>query len=100
MADKVAAIVKQALQEPITDIGQLTEHDRRVLADAVRRGWLWKGRGGSYPVLKTVYARPGFDFTADRQRRIGELQALARLDAWRHGRSGIEYGRRGMLCTA
>lgn len=100
MADKVAAIVKRALSEPITDIGQLTDHDRRILADAVRRGWLWNGKGGSYPIPKTVYARPGFDFSADRQRRVGELQALARVDAFRRARGAVESQRRGMLCLA
>lgn len=65
-------IVKRALVYTVTDIGQITAADRSELEAAVRKGWLSKGRGGSFPVLKTVYARPRFDFMAERALYVRE----------------------------
>jgi len=73
-------IVKRALVDTVTDIGQLTPTERRTLARYVKRGWLSKGKGGPYPRLKTVYACPGFDFDASRERYIEHAMKLAALD--------------------
>ena len=67
------AIVKRALAEPVTDIGQLTKIERAALRHYVRRGCLVCGPGGPYPSLKTVYARPGYDFVGERQRAIQRM---------------------------
>ena len=69
-----SAIVLRALTETVTDIGQLSEQELRDLKRAVKRGILTKAKGGKYPKLKTVYARPGFDFAAQR------AEAKARMD--------------------
>lgn len=42
-------IIKRALLDTITDIGQLTPAEKRTLNRAVKRGWLAKGKGGPYP---------------------------------------------------
>ena len=70
--------VKVAMLHTLTDIGQLTAQERKELAYAVRRGWLVKGLGGGWPVLKTVYALPGFDFAADRKEQIAAILAFDR----------------------
>lgn len=73
-------IVKRALLETVVSIGQLTEADKRTLDSYVRKGWLSKGKGGPFPAIKTVYAFPGFDFAADRQRHYEYMCKLAELD--------------------
>lgn len=77
----LSEIVKRALVETVTDIGQLTPVNKRELERAVRRGYLSKGRGGPYPAIKTVYALPGFDFAADRALIVAEMMELAHIDA-------------------
>lgn len=62
----ITPTVKRALLETVTDIGQLTAQEKRELTRAVKAGYLSKGKGGPYPIVKTVYAGPGFDFAADR----------------------------------
>lgn len=74
------AIVKRALVDTVTDIGQLSPAELRQLNKYVKRGWLSKGRGGAFPVLKTVYACPGFDFAASRQMYVDRAMRLAALD--------------------
>ena len=73
-------IVKRALVETVTDIGQLTKSDLYQLNKAVKRGWLSKGKGGPFPKLKTVYAYPEFDFEASRNAYVDEAMRLAALD--------------------
>jgi hypothetical protein len=63
-------IVERALDQNVTDIGQLTREEQRELSKAVKNGLLSKGKGGPYPLLKTVYGRRGFDFAAARQLHI------------------------------
>ncbi len=67
MAESFSEIVKRAMVETITNIGQLSADEKRELERAVRKGWLSKGKGGAFPMPKTVYAHPGFDFAADRR---------------------------------
>jgi hypothetical protein len=73
-------IVKRALVETVTDIGQLSKSDLYTLNKYVKRGWLSRGKGGPYPILKTVYAHPGFDFTADRDRYVEAAMAMANIE--------------------
>ena len=73
-------IVKCALVETVTDIGQLSESEKRELNRAVKRGWLSKGKAGPFPRLKTVYACPAFNFTANREAYIAEAMRYAELD--------------------
>lgn len=73
-------LLKWALARTITDIGQFTPAQLRKLNSFVKKGWLSKGKGGPFPALKTVYAHPGFDFDADRQRHIDHAMYLAGLD--------------------
>jgi hypothetical protein len=67
------AIVERALTEPVTDVGQLTRAERAALRGYVRCGCLARGQGGPYPLLKTVYAVPGYDFVGERQRMIQHM---------------------------
>lgn len=64
--EEMPEIVKRTLVETVTDIGQLSPSGRYQLNKYVKRGWLSRGKGGPYPLLKTVYARPSFDFAASR----------------------------------
>ena len=73
-------IVKRALVEPICDIGQLTAKDKYTLNKYVKKGYLSKGRGGPFPKIKTLYARPDFDFAADRNYEINQALALHELE--------------------
>jgi hypothetical protein len=66
-------IIKRALMHTVTDIGQLSALDVRILNRAVKQGLLSKGKGGGFPRLKTVYAHPGYDFQTARARLIAEL---------------------------
>lgn len=86
-------IVKRALTETVVSIGQLTQADKRTLDSYVRRGWLSKGKGGPFPRIKTVYAVPGFDFDADRQRHYEYMCALAELDHANLSQRGGYHGK-------
>ena len=74
------AIVTRALFETVTDIGQLTKEERRTLDAYAKKGWLAKGRGGPFPILKNVYAFPSYDFQGEREQAVKLLLALASLD--------------------
>ena len=80
MSVKMPEIVRQALTESITDIGQLSLEDKRTLNKYVKKGFLVKGKGGPFPKLKTVYAYPSYDFIKWRQTYIDEMMVLCRLD--------------------
>jgi hypothetical protein len=82
-------IVKRALTETVTNIGQLSATEQRELNTAVRHGVLSRGKGGPFPILKTVYAHPGFDFEADRKHYIDEAMKYAEWES-RH-----DYSQRG-----
>lgn len=73
-------LMKWALTETITSIGQLSKEEIRFLEKAVKRGWLEKAKGGEFPALKTVYARPGFDFRKQRADMIKEVMEIARIE--------------------
>ena len=79
----ITPIVKRALLEPVTAIGQLTAQEKRELTRAVNAGYLSKGRGGPFPLVKTVYAHPGFDFAADRAYQYRQFQLCQALAAAR-----------------
>lgn len=78
--DQLPEIVKRALVETVTNVGQLSPQEQRALNAYVKRGWLSKGQGGPFPRLKTVYAHPGYDFAAWRERYVKHAMALAALD--------------------
>jgi hypothetical protein len=59
-------IVKRAMVDHVTNIGQLSKQEVRELDAAVRKGYLSKGKGGAFPAIKTLWACPGFDFAAHR----------------------------------
>src|SRR6478735_11507057 len=80
MTTELPAIVKRALVETVTDIGQLSKSDLYQLNKYVKRGWLSRGKGGPYPILKTVYACPGFDFAASRERYIEAAMAAYEIE--------------------
>lgn len=81
--NQVPAIVKRAMLSPITNIGQLSKDDVRVLNLYVKRGVLCKGMGGGYAIPKTMWALVGFDFAADRNELMTQMMSLAKLDAAR-----------------
>ena len=78
--DRFTPIVKRALADTITNLGQLSVGERRELNRAVADGILSKGKGGPYPILKTVYARPEFNFAAARFTAIEELARVHLFD--------------------
>lgn len=78
--NELPEIVKRALVETVCDIGQLSDCEIRTLNKYVKRGWLSKGKGGPFPILKTIYAHPGFDFAANRQREVDAAFAIAEME--------------------
>lgn len=68
-------IVKRAMRETVTDIGQLSKDDIKTLNEYVKKGYLSKGRGGDFPALKTVWAFPDYDFIGAREAAITALMA-------------------------
>jgi hypothetical protein len=84
MAD-LHPIIKRALLETVVNTGQLTSQEERELNKAVRKGWLSKGKGGPWPILKTVWARPGFDFAADRAAWLDYWYEVSKIDAAKLG---------------
>lgn len=80
MSTELPEIVKRALVETVTDIGQLSKSDLYQLNKYVRKGWLSRGKGGPFPILKTVYTCPGFDFAASRERYVEEVIRLCRIE--------------------
>ena len=80
MNNELPEIVKRALVETVTDIGQLSKPELYQLNKYVKRGWLSKGKGGPFPILKTIYAHPGYNFAAWRQRYVEHAMRLAELD--------------------
>ncbi|HDY86701.1 MAG TPA: hypothetical protein ENH82_01130 [bacterium] len=66
-------IVKRALTETVTNIGQLSKHEIYILNKYVKKGWLSKGRGGPFPALKTVWAVPGYDFKEQRRIEVEQI---------------------------
>lgn len=85
MTDAVGEIVRipivlRALVETVTDMGQLTNLERKSFARAVRAGILAKGKGGPFPILKTVYAHAGFDFAGRRREKIAIMRRAMMFD--------------------
>lgn len=76
-------IVKRAMVDHVTSIGQLSKQEVRELDTAVHMGYLSKGKGGAFPAIKTMWACPGFDFAADRERQFQEMCYRAHQDALR-----------------
>jgi len=70
---EIPEIVKRAMLNPITDIGQLNKEEKRPLEKFVKMGVLIKGKGGPFPALKTVYAITGYNIAAARKRNIEEM---------------------------
>lgn len=80
MKEILTPIVKRALRETVCNIGQLSHEEKLQLEYAVRKGVLSKGKGGSYPLLKTLYAVSGFNFEADRANRVAEMLRAHMID--------------------
>ena len=70
---EIPEIVQNAMNDPITDIGQLTEQQLRDLNKFVKTGVLIKGKGSIFPQAKTVYAKKGYDIRGERERGLKEL---------------------------
>lgn len=73
----IPKIVRQAMRETITDIGQLSEAEVATLEAYAKKGWLSKRQGGPYPALKTVWARPGYPFEGARAEAIRDMLAMS-----------------------
>jgi hypothetical protein len=75
-------IVQRALKEGhVTDLGQLTDVEKKALKAAVKNGLLKKGKGGGFPVLKTVYAPPAFDIAGHHTAELARLDHAAAMDS-------------------
>lgn len=83
MVSRFTAIVQRALTSTVTNLGQISHAEKLDLEYAVRHGWLSKGKGGPFPILKTVYACPGFDFAADRTQSVAEIMKAHAIDVAR-----------------
>jgi hypothetical protein len=66
-------IVKKAMTETVTDIGQLSKQETKDLEYFVRKGVLIKGKGGCFPKVKTVYAIKGYDIVGERKKALNKL---------------------------
>lgn len=77
---EIPAIVARAMVNTITNVGQLAGEDVKILDKYVKLGYLSKGKGGCYPVIKTVWACPGFDFTKQRSDAIEKMKQIAEWD--------------------
>lgn len=62
----------------VEDIGQIGKDDLRLLNKAVKAGVISKGKGGEYPVIKTVFAPKGFNFIRHRQAVIDLYNAVSK----------------------
>jgi len=71
----IPEIVKRAMTQTVTDIGQLTAEEVRTLNRHVKKGYLSKGKGGGFPAIKTVWAVPGYNFAQARADAIRSLLA-------------------------
>jgi hypothetical protein len=80
MDTELPEVVKRAMVETVTDTGQLSKAEVYQLNKYVKRGWLSRGKGGPYPILKTVYACPGFDFAASRERYVEAAMAVYEVE--------------------
>lgn len=76
----IPEIVRRAMVHTVTDIGQLSKAEIYQLNKYVKKGWLSRGKGGPFPILKTVYAHPGFDFVASRQQHIDAAMAVYEIE--------------------
>jgi len=76
----IPSIVKRAMIDTLADIGQLTSDDIKTLDKYVKLGYLSKGRGGCFPVIKTVWACPGFDFQRQRDAAVENMLRIVELD--------------------
>jgi hypothetical protein len=77
-------IVQRALKEGhVTDLGQLTDEEKKALKAAVKNGVLKKGKGGGFPVRKTVYVPPAFDIKGHHAAELAHLDHAAQFKAGR-----------------
>lgn len=72
--DTISDIVNDG--KPVENIGQFDTKTLQLLNKAVKTGMIAKGKGGEFPMIKTVYAPVGFDFTAHRKAVIAKENAL------------------------
>jgi len=77
----IEPIVKRAMLETVTSIGQLTAVELKHLNKAVKSGYLIKALGGPFPKAKTVYALPCHNIQRDREIMVNSMVALAYLDS-------------------
>ena len=73
-------IIIRALRHTVTDIGQLTADEKKALNKYTKLGILDKGKGGPFPMPKTVYAVHGFDFAADRTEQVNQILRIAKME--------------------
>jgi hypothetical protein len=75
-------IVQRALgrEQHVVNIGQLSSEEKHALEKAVKDVILKKGKGGGYPVLKTVYSHPDYDIEGEHKKSIEELKGWAKID--------------------
>jgi hypothetical protein len=88
----IPKIVKRAIVDTVTDIGQLSKDEIKKLNKYVKLGYLSKGKGGWFPAIKTVWACPNFDFEKQRSWAIETMHRAELLDKqqWAEYRAGIE----------
>jgi|CZKM01.1.fsa_nt_gi hypothetical protein len=81
-SEQYPPIVQRALKDGhVTDLGQLTDAEAEALKAAVKNGVLKKGKGGGYPVPKTVYAHPEFNIEGHHAAELAKLHRAAAMDS-------------------
>jgi hypothetical protein len=79
----------------VCDIGQFDSRQCRLLKRAVKRGELSTHRAaGPFPLPKTAYAAPSFDFAGARKAFIDSIRKMAACEA--PGRSHISRSAVGL----
>lgn len=73
-------IVKRAMTDTITDIGQLSNDEIKILNKYVKLGYLSKGKGGCFPAIKTVWGYHGFDFQKQRNDAIENMRKIVEFE--------------------
>ena len=67
-------VFQRAYDQPLANIGQLSDSEKHALRDAVNRGVLEKSKGGPFPTPKDVYHRPGYNVAEARRLEFARMQ--------------------------
>jgi hypothetical protein len=95
-------VVQRALgrEQHVVNIGQLSSDEKNALEKAVKDGILKKGKGGGFPVLKTVYSHPDYDIEGEHRKSIEELKNAQKMDEQNRKKKSSDVVARALLMVA